>query len=276
MTATTTEAQASIESSPPSGLLLPAFARSEWTKLRSVRSTYWTLITALLAGIGLDAAACANFAGNYPHMSAQDRSGFEPVGYSLNGLFVAQIAIGALGVLVMTSEYGTGMIRTSLTAAPQRRRLLTAKVLVFTLVALLAGELASVGAFTLGQAILSTQHLGVSLTDPGVARPVLGGGLYLAGVGLLGLAIGAVLRHTAGALAVFFGVLFGASIVAALLPGSWRRHALKYMPINAGSQILTRHPGTDALSPWTGYGLLLLYAGVVLAAAYLLIARRDA
>ena len=261
---------------PRTGSVFAAVVVGETTKLRSVHSTYWTLAAALLTGIVLPALFCANFAARYPHMSAQDKAGFDPVAYSLNGVYIAQVAVGALGVLVLTSEYSTGLIRTTLTATPQRRTLLTAKITVFTTAMLLVGEAISFGGFLLGQALLHSQHLGASLTAPGVARAVVGGGLYLAAIGLLGCALGAVIRHTAGALTVFFALLFGTSLVAALLPGSWRVRTLKYAPANAGSQILTTHPTANALGPWTGYGMLVLYTAAILIVGYLLIGRRDA
>ncbi len=253
-----------------------AVMRSEWTKLRSVRSTYWTLAVAVGLAVGLVALVCANYASGYPDMSARDRAGFDPVSFTLNGLLIAQLAIGTLGVLVMTSEYRTGLIRTTFTATPQRRLVLTAKAAVFGAAALVVGEVLSFSAFLVGQAILNTRDLGASLTDPGVPRAVIGGGLYLAAVGLLGLSLGTLVRHTTGAVAAFFGLLFGTTLVANLMPASWRSHTLKYLPADAGGQILAHHPDHAGLGPWTGYGVLLLYVAAIFAVGYVLVARRDA
>jgi ABC-2 type transport system permease protein len=249
---------------------------SEWLKLRSVRSTYWTLIAAILAAVGLGAAICAGYVARYSHVSPADRLGFEPVTFSLNGLYIAQVAIGALGVLVISSEYTTGMIRTTLSAVPQRRLVLATKAAVFGAVALVCGEIMSFAAFGIGQAILAQRNVGASLGDPHVLRAVIGGGLYLTAVGLLGVGLGALIRHTAGALSALFGVMFATSVIVALLPTSWRNHVMRYLPINAGTQIMSVQGSHDMLGPWAGLGVLLLYAAIALGVGALLLVGRDA
>jgi ABC-type transport system involved in multi-copper enzyme maturation permease subunit len=200
----------------------------------------------------------------------------DPTLASLNGIFLAQVAVGTLGVLVISSEYGTGMIRATFGAVPQRRAVLAAKGLVFVAVTLVIGEILSFAAFGIGQAILSGAHAGASLGEPQVLRAVVGGGLYLAAVGLLGFGIGALVRHTAGALSAFFGVLFALTALADLLPASWRNDVMPYMPANAGTQIFAVQRVHDSLAPWTGLGVLCLYAVAAIAAATVLINRRDA
>ena len=200
--------------------------------------------------------------------------GFDPTTFSLNGLYLAQIAAGALGVLVISSEYSTGMIRATLSAVPQRLAVLGSKGAVFA-----SGDADprrddSFAAFGIGQALLSRAHAGVSLGDPGVLRAVIGGGLYLAVVGLLGFGLGALVRHSAGALSAFFGVLFAPSVVVDLLPSSWH-DAINYMPANAGSQIFAVQHTAGSLSPWAGFGLFCVYAIAVLALAAVLMTRRD-
>jgi ABC-type transport system involved in multi-copper enzyme maturation permease subunit len=250
--------------------------RSELTKLRSVRSTYWTLFAAVLFTVGLAAIGALVVAGNYSHFNAHDRADFNPTQLSLGGVNLAQIAIGVLGVLVITSEYGTGMIRATLAAVPERRMLLAAKATVFALTALVVGLVASFAAYFVGQAILSSQSIQSSIGDPQVFRAVVGGGLYLAAIGLLGLGLGAIIRASAGAISALFGILFVLPIISALLPGSWQDTINPYLPFEAGRQILSVKHDPNTLGPWAGYGVFCLYAAIVLAIAALLINRRDA
>jgi ABC-2 type transport system permease protein len=153
---------------------------------------------------------------------------------------------------------------------------LAAKGLVFAVVTLVIGEILSFVAFGIGQAILSGAHAGASLGQPQVLRAVAGGGLYLAAVGLLGFGIGALVRHTAGALSAFFGVLFALTALADLLPTSWRNDVTPYLPANAGTQIFAVQRTHDSLAPWTGLGVLCLYAAAAITAATVLVTRRDA
>jgi ABC-2 type transport system permease protein len=249
--------------------------RSEWTKLTSVRSTYWTAAVAVLASVGVGALICAQTAASI-RRGEQTVDGFDATLTSLNGLYIAQVAVGVLGVVTITSEYSTGMIRSSLGAVPQRRTMLAAKALVFAAAALVAGELVSFASFGIGQAILAGPHAGVSLGQPDVLRATVGGGLYLTTVGLLGFGLGATIRHTAGALSVFFGVLFAMTALTDLLPTGLRNDVIKYMPANAGSQIITVQGGGNALGPWTGLAVLALYAAAAMLCAFVLIVARDA
>jgi len=248
-------------------------ARSEWTKLKSVRSTYWTALVAVLAMIALGAAICARMAALI-NEGKESIDGFDPTTFSLNGLYLAQVAAGALGVLVISSEYGTGMIRATLSAVPQRLAVLGAKGAVFGLATLILGEVTSFAAFGIGQALLARAHAGVSLSAPQVLRAVIGGGLYLTMVGLLGFGLGALVRHTAGALSAFFGLLFAPSVIVDLLPSSWHQ-AINYMPANAGTQIFTVQHTSGSLSPWAGFGMFSAYAGAAIATAAVLMTGRD-
>ncbi len=248
--------------------------RCEFTKLRSVRSTYWTAIVAALGTIAVAVIICEQWRVNL--LNGKDSTdGFDATLISINGLYLAQIAVGTLGVLVISSEYGTGMIRATMSAVPQRRAVLAAKGLVFAACTLIVGELLSFTAFLIGQAILAPAHASVTLTHPGTLRAVLGGGLYLTAVGLLGFGLGALIRHTAGALSAFFGVLFASTALIDLLPTSWRNTLIDYMPANAGSQILTTVSTHSTLGPWAGLGVLSLYAATSIAAAMILIGIRD-
>jgi ABC-type transport system involved in multi-copper enzyme maturation permease subunit len=250
--------------------------RSELTKLRSVRSTYWTLFAAVLFTIGLAAIGAIVVSGNYAHFGLRERADFNPTRLSLGGINLAQIAIGVLGVLVITSEYGTGMIRATLSAVPQRRMMLAAKALVFAATALVIGLIASFIAYFIGQAILSGSAPHSAIGDPNVLRAVVGGGLYLAALGLLGLGLGAIIRASAGAISALFGILFVLPIISALLPQSWQDTINPYLPFEAGRQIFSTTHDASTLGPWAGYGVFCLYAAIVLAVAAVLIERRDA
>jgi ABC-2 type transport system permease protein len=280
---TTQLAQRPTTSSAPAATIgFGNLMRSEWTKLRSVRSTYWTVVAAALCTVALAVIICARFRQIIGNEGPGKLDGFDATLTSLNGIYLAQIAIGTLGVLVISSEYATGMIRATLSAVPQRRAVLAAKALVFAGATLVLGEVMSFAAFGIGQAILSGAHgvpglhTSASLADPGVFRAVFGAGLYLAAVGLLGFGLGATIRHTAGALSAFFGLLFGASVITALLPTSWRNDIMPYLPANSGSQIFTIVPSHDALSPWSGLGVFCLYAVAALIVGFVLVGVRDA
>jgi ABC-2 type transport system permease protein len=259
----------------PATLGVSNVIRSEWTKLRTVRSTYWTAIIAAIAAIGITILGSAELVHNFA--SEQFRlDGFDAANFSLQGLYAAQIALGALGVLTITGEYATGMIRTTLTSVPQRRAVIALKGLVYGVAMLVVGEAMSFAAFGIGQAILHQKHIGVSLSDHDVLRVVAGGGLYLTAVGMLAFGLGALLRRTAGGLASFFGVLFLPSALIDLLPNAWRAEAMKFAPANAGTQILSTHKVQGMLGPWQGLGMLALYAAVILLGALFLLGRRDA
>lgn len=249
--------------------------RSEWTKLRSVRSTYWTAAVAVLASLVIGVLVTVQQEHDLVR-HPDSLGGFDPVMTALTGFFLVQVAVGALGVMTISSEYGTGMIRATLGAVPQRRALLAAKGLVFLVSVFVATEILSFAAFAIGQSILHPSGAGVSLGDPGVLRAVFGGGLYVTAVGLLGFGLGALVRHTAGALSAFFGIMFASTALVDLLPTSWRDHIINYMPINAGSQILSTQPSHGALSPWHGFLVLCCYGVAAVAAATVLITRRDA
>jgi ABC-type transport system involved in multi-copper enzyme maturation permease subunit len=274
-TASPTPTPAAARRTPQAALSdFGAVMQSEWTKLRTVRSTYWTAVFTALAVIGVAAVACAQWANTISQH--RDRlSDLDPITTSLNGTFLGQLAIGTLGVLVISAEYGTGMISATLTAIPQRRTVLAAKALTFTAATLVFGQVVSFAAFGLGQAILSTQHAGASLADPGALRSTVGAGLYLTAVGLFGFGIGAAVRHTAGALATLLGLLFLPSALADLLPPS-KHWVIEYMPANSGTQAFTANPHPPALAPWTGLGVFCLYVLASLIAAVVLTERRDA
>lgn len=248
--------------------------RMEWTKLRSVRSTYWTVLVGAALAVGISILFSVHARSDL--LSGRETvDGFDATLTSLNGLYLVQVAIGALGVLVISSEYSTGMIRATMTAVPHRRTVLAAKATVFAVFTFIVGEIISFAGFFLGQAIMSDTHASATLATPHALRAVLGGGLYLTAVGLLGFGLGAAIRHTAGGLSAFFGVMFASTVVVDLLPTTWRNRVIDYMPANAGSQVLTTVKTGSALGAWQGLGVLCLYSVAAIAVAAVLIGRRD-
>jgi ABC-2 type transport system permease protein len=263
---------------PPATDRFDHVLRSEWTKFWSVRSTIWTFVSLVVVTIGISALLCLAVAANWSNIKPADRLQIDPVSQSLSGIFLGQMAIIVLGALTISSEYSTGGIRTTLTAVPQRLRLLGAKALVLAVVAFAAGLVTMFPSFWLGQRVLSTAHadppIQVSLGDPNVLRAVIGGALYVAACGLLGLALGALLRHTAGAITSAIGIVFILPIVANFLPGTWGDNVGKVL--NAGSAISNTRHVDGQLAPWTGYAVFSLWWVVLLAFAAILIRRRDA
>jgi hypothetical protein len=249
--------------------------RSEWTKVRSVRSTYWSVLLSIVLGVGLGAAISAGSASSYSKMSLHDRLLFDPAAISLAGLFFSQLALGVFAILVISSEYSTGMIRTTISAVPQRGYVLAAKALMVAVVSLITSVAVAFSAFAIGQAILGRHHLGVSLSDPGVTRAVLGGGLYIGALSLLALGLGAVIRHTAGAITALVAVVFIIPIVSNLLPDSLQHDISRWLPANAGGAITNVVQTSDSLGPWTGYGVFLGWAALALGTGWYLLRTRD-
>jgi ABC-type transport system involved in multi-copper enzyme maturation permease subunit len=277
-TPTTQPAPARRESTlvPPSTDRFDHVVRAEWTKFWSVRSTMYTFLSLIVVTIGISALLCLAVAANWDDIKPEDRAQIDPVSQSLSGVFLGQMAIIVLGALVISAEYSTGGIRTTLTAVPQRLRLLFAKALVLAVMAFVAGVLTMFPSFWLGQRVLATADAGieVSLGDPNVLRAVLGGALYVAACGLLGFALGALLRHTAGAITCAIGIVFVLPIVSNFLPGTWGDNVGKVL--NAGGAISNTRPVEGQLDPWTGYAVFSLWWIVLLALAAILMRRRDA
>ena len=248
--------------------------RSEFTKIRSVRSTYWTLLALVVVTVGFGALASWGVASH-----GHPGPGFDPTQQSLTGLYISQLIMGVLGVLVITSEYSTGMIRTTLSTMPHRGTLIAAKAVVFSVVAFVTGLITSFASFFLGQALMSSHHISTTLSQPHVLRAVIGGALFLTACGLLAFGIGLLLRHTAGAISTVVGLLFVLSILINFLPSSWQVHVDKWIPAIAGAQIWTVVPvhGSDPMfAPWTGFAVFCGYAAIALIAGVILFRKRDA
>jgi ABC-type transport system involved in multi-copper enzyme maturation permease subunit len=250
--------------------------RSEWIKLRTQPSALWSLASAVILIIAVGILYSLLQEARPPQGAAAIAS-FDPVSASLSGVQLAQIATGVLGVMLITSEYATGLIRTTLAAVPRRLPVLWGKAAMVAAVTIAVTAPAALAAFVAGQSVLSRQHLSVSLSHPGVAQAVIGSALYLAVCGLLGLALGALLRSAAGGISALFGLFFALPIVASFLPGSWSDEINKYLPSTAGLAVTAVHPDpATSLAPWTGLGVSCLYAAVLLVLAALRTRRGDA
>ena len=254
--------------------------RAEWTKIRSVRSTVWTLAAFIVVTIGITALLTWLTESHWTGPRAGDRDASilaDPVGFIMGaGVGLGQLAICVLGALVITSEYSTGVIRASLLAVPRRIPVLAAKAAVFAVLVLVVTEIVAFCSFFIGSAILHA-HVAVSLSDSGVARAVAGAGLYLTVLGLFALSIGTLIRHTAGAISAVIGIVLVLPILSGLLPGNWGAHINAYLPEQAGTLITHTHEVSgDLLSPWQGFGVLCLWAALLFAADAFLLQRRDA
>ncbi len=249
--------------------------RSEWTKLYSLRSTRYSLLAAVLLTVALGVLISWGRASHWDQEGPAERLSFDPTLTSLSGIFLAQLAVGVLGVLIVSGEYSTGMIRATMAAVPTRLPVLWAKAAVFATVTLVLTTVTSFAAFTGGQAMLSSKHISTTLSHPGVPTAVIGAGLYLTVVGVLGVALGALLRSTAGGISTLFAILLILPIIVRFLPSNWREHIDKYLPSSAGQTIIQVVHDSSTLSPWTGFALFCGYALAALAGAAVLLQRRD-
>jgi ABC-2 type transport system permease protein len=251
---------------------------SEFTKIRSTRSTYWTLLALVVITIAVGAlgsfAAAHNVDGSGPD--------FDPTNRSLDGLYLGQLVIAALGALTITTEYSTGMIRTSLTAMPRRGVVFAAKAVAFGVVAFGTGLVTCFGAFFLGQALMSGKHINAALGQPNVLRAVIGGALFLTACGLLAFGIGMILRHTAGAITASIALLLVVPLLVTVLPQAWQNDVNKWVPAYAGNQIFSTKPDpadpvmSHMFSPWGGFAVLAGYAAAALIGGMAAFRRRDA
>lgn len=250
--------------------------RSEWLKFRSLRSSYIALAALVLGMIGFGVLFSAVTANRWPVMHAGAKLRFDPTGTSLQGFQLAQLIIGVLGVLLVSGEYSTGMIRATMSAAPTRLPVIWAKAAVFAVVTWVLATVTSFVSFFAGQALLSSQHIQTSLSAPDVLRAVFGTGLYLTVVGLLGVALGWIIRSTAGGVATLFGLLLVLPALGEALPDTWAQHVNPYLPSNAGQSVTAVHPDPGSLAPWQGFLVFCVYAVVGFVVAVVLVRRRDA
>lgn len=253
--------------------------RSEWTKIRTVRSTYWTLIAFVVVCVGLTAAVCYATAYRANHPAGHEHVMIvSPAEHSLRLFtFLGPLILMVLGALAITSEYSTGMIRTSLTAQPRRGVVFTAKLLVFSVVALVLSEITAFASFFVGQQILKTAGHSAAVSDPNVLRAIVGAGLYVAVLGVMAFAIGSILRHTAGSIATMAGILFVLPLVTDLLPSDWSVDVTKWIPSSASDALVqTGQQNPDLFAPWVQFGVTAGYTVILLIVGAILLRKRDA
>ena len=254
--------------------------RSEFTKIRSVRSTYWTLLALVLASAAWCVAYCLGTVHQWPHMSAQDRSGFDATQDTILGLaLLGQLVIVVFGALMITSEYSTGLIRTSLTVMPRRATLYAAKAAVFAAVSLVISFAASFGTFFLGRILLASTHAPMSLSQPGVLRSLIVSALYVEVCGLFAFGVGALVRNTAGALTLAYGFLALLPQLIRALPESLHDALMRWVPGGDALNVMTATLGWPQRLMFSAWGELAVfggYAAILLAAGAVLFSRRDA
>jgi hypothetical protein len=252
--------------------------RSEWTKLWSLRSTRWSLLAAFVAmGAGGIVSAVVSM-GQWSRLSAHDRATFDSVDTAVIGLNGAQLAIGVLGVLVVSGEYSTGMIHASLLAAPRRLPVLWAKIGVFAAVTFVLMLLASTISFFAVQLIVGEHHQQHAIGDPGALRVVIGTALFLTVLGIMTTGMGALVRSSAGGIAMFVGALLVVRLLVKFLPSSIADSVVAYLPSSAGTTVATHTLFEDAhhLSTWGGLALFCGYAALGVIAGAVVLTRRDA
>jgi hypothetical protein len=251
-------------------------AISEWTKLHSLRSTRWSLLVATVLCIGFPILFAAVTANRWGTMNAHERADRNPMDIATAGVNVAQLAIAVLGVLMITGEYTTGMIRASFTAVPKRLPVLWAKTGVYAVVAFLLMLPAVLIAFFASQAILDSKGiLQISFSHPGVARTVIGGAVYLTLVGVFALGLGAILRNTAGGIATFAAIFFVIPPLLNILPTSWQNAINAYLPSESARSIFQLTHDTHSLAPGPGLALFAGYIALTYLIAAVLLVRRD-
>jgi ABC-2 type transport system permease protein len=279
--------------------------RSEFTKLRSVRSTYWTIAALVIVSVGFAAIAGLAIANNI-HNNPVNKAGMDATQASLGAFFeLGQLIIALLGVLTITSEYSTGMIRTSLTAMPRRGTVYAAKLIVFTTVALVVSLITSFISFFVGQAAMSGSGVtaslfhsvtipangvqngppnnvtfnGIIVISPGtVLTAILGTAVFVTVVGLIAFGLGSIIRHTAGAITSAIGLMFVIPIILQLLPNTWRWDVVRFFPDAAGRvlSVTVGQHNPHLWSAWPQFGVTLIYAAVLVGIGAYLFRKRDA
>ena len=246
--------------------------RAEWIKLWSLRSTWWTIASIVVLGAGLTTLVCW---GNAEWL-ASGEADESPGSFITWGMLIAQVCAVVLGVLTVTSEYGTGMVRTTLAAVPHRGRVMAAKSVVVAGVLFVAGTVTALIGYYGGNHFLAGAGIGLPL-EGDVARSILGSGLYMAGLGLLSMAVGFLVRHTAAALSIVLALVFVVGTMVMLIPGSFGEWVTKLMPSNAASSLVAPVSfNPDALGAWTGFGVFVAEVAALMLAAWAVLSRRDA
>jgi len=249
--------------------------RAEWVKLWTVRSTWWTVAALVVLGAGLTTLICW---GNADWLADEDpsRGGESPGSFITWGMMIAQVCAIVVGTLAVTSEYGTGMIRTTFAAVPRRGVVVCAKAVVVCGVLLVVGTVTALLGYVGGNYFLDRAGVGMAL-EGDVARSMYGSGLYLAALGLLAMAVGLLVRHTAAAISIVLATVFVIGTMVILIPGELGEWITKLMPGNAASSLVAPVSfNPDSLGAWSGFGVLMAEVGVLCALAWWLLERRDA
>jgi ABC-2 type transport system permease protein len=248
--------------------------RSEWTKIRSVASTVWTLSLALVVTVALGMLISGLLRRDFGRLGPHERLAFDPTFAGFAGMNIGQLAMVVFGVLVVSNEYSTGMIRASLAAVPQRGTFFFAKIAVATGLALAVGMATSFAAFFLGQAMLGPHR--ASIGDPGVLRAVVGGGLYMTLIAVFSMGVAAMLRSPLLSLGILMPFFFLISHVLGNVDATKR--VGRFLPDQAGSRIMqVVAPADDTpYGPWAGLGIMVLWVAAALAGGYAVLKRRDA
>lgn len=254
---------------------MTAIAQMEWRKLRSVQSTWWIMAAFAAGMVGI--AILVMGTKHWTSLSASDRASFDGVNDGFTGMALGQLLLGCLGVLTITTEFSSGLIRATFAAVPDRARVLAAKAGVLAAVTLVAGEILTFAAYWAGQAALKSPAPHATLGQPGVLRAVLLTGAYPALIALIGLGVGAIIRHTAGAICAVVGVVFVLPLLALPLGTSAQNAVDKFLPEQMAENSLGAvKPVAYSLPAGVSFALLCGYAAVALAAGAWLLARRDA
>lgn len=253
-----------------------ATVRSEALKFRSVRANMVGIALTFLFTIGLGALVCFAIRSQWNQADPATKLAFDPVRISLAGTLFAQFAVGVIGARFITSEYASGMVRTTVTATPQRLRVALAKIGVLKVWVLVVAEIAVTAAFVIGQAILKGVTPTTSLSAPGVLRSVLMAGVYLVLSALIGFGLGLIIRHTAGAISAFTSLFLIVPIVVFLLPSSWQRAVTKYEPAVLGESMRTTTATPGHFGPWPSLAILTGYTFALVIVGVILFERRDA
>jgi len=261
---------------PTGGVTQLRLIRSEWTKLWSLRSTRWALLVAFLAQAALPVLIAAVQMGRWNQLSPHDQATYSSIDTAVAGWRLSQLAIGVLGVLVISGEYSTGMIRSSLMAAPKRLPVLWAKIAVFASVTFVLMLVSAFIAFFAVQAVVTQHHLQHSLGDPGALRAVVGVALYLTALGVLCTGLGTLLRNTAGGIAGFVLLLLVLPLIVDILPTSLNQTVSKFLPLQSGVAVASIHQDGPHLAPWAGFGVFLVYMVVAVIAGAAVLWRKDA
>ncbi len=276
MSATTASPQITAHRGERSRLSFGGVLRSEWTKLRSLRSTRWSLLVAFIAMAGLGPLIAAVTMAHWNSLSPVERATFNPIDRSLGGYRLAQLAIGVLGVMVISGEYTTGQIRSSLMAVPRRLPVLWAKLLVFSAVSFALMLIAALISFYASQAIFTQHHVNVTLGSPHVLRTFVGTLLFMTVTGVLCTGLGTIIRSTAGSISAYVGLMFVLPGISAILPSNISDAINPYLPSTAGTGIARPFPAAHAFSAWGGFALFCGYTVVTVVIAAYLLRRRDA